>query len=81
MLAVVMVFCTVFAGFTNEQAEAAQTTQPQMWKFDFGSAPAPAGSTGGPVADGYIGITGTTLYTPEKGYGLDMNLASRFRGA
>ncbi|MGG1636890.1 S-layer homology domain-containing protein [Paenibacillus sp. NRS-1760] len=81
VLAVVMVFCTVFAGFTNEQAEAAQTAQPQMWKFDFGSAPAPAGSTGGPVADGYIGITGTTLYTPEKGYGLDMNLASRFRGA
>ncbi len=80
-LAVFMVVYTVLAGLPVQQAKAASIAEPQVWKFDFGAAPAPAGSTGGPVADGFIGITGTTLYTSELGYGLDQNLASRYRGA
>lgn len=80
-LAVFMVVYTILSGLPIQQAKASPTTEPQTWRFDFGSAPAPAGSSGGPVADGFIGITGTTLYTAEQGYGLDMNLASRYRAA
>lgn len=80
-LAVFMVVYTVLAGVPIQQAKASSVEEPQVWKFDFGSAPAPAGSSGGPVAEGFIGITGTTLYTAEQGYGLDTNLASRYRAA
>ncbi|HTG69770.1 MAG TPA: SGNH/GDSL hydrolase family protein [Candidatus Udaeobacter sp.] len=80
-LAVLMIVYTVLAGLPIQQAKASPASEPQVWKFDFGSAPAPAGSSGGPVAEGFTGITGTTLYTAEQGYGLDTNLASRYRAA
>lgn len=42
-------------------------------RFDFGSATSP-------VAEGYTQVANTTLYTPERGYGLSKETAFRDRG-
>lgn len=49
-------------------------TKQAGYKFDFGSASSP-------VADGYTQVTNTTLYTPERGYGLSAEVGFRDRGA
>lgn len=80
-LAVFMVVYTILAGLPVQVAKASPLPEPQVWKFDFGALPTLGGNnSGGPVAEGYIGIAGTTLYTSELGYGLDAAQASRYRG-
>ncbi len=80
-LALLMVVSTVWAGLPIQQAKALAAAEPLVWKFDLGTAPAPAGNTGGPVAEGFIGVSASNLYTAEQGYGLNTSQGSRYRGS
>lgn len=68
MLSLTVLWTTVWSAMSFADADAEQ----YVIKFDFGTATSP-------VMEGYKGVSDSTLYTAERGYGLSAAVASRLR--
>ncbi|UJF31547.1 polysaccharide lyase family protein [Paenibacillus hexagrammi] len=70
MIMVAVMFTLILGSFNPKSAFAAEQQFPL--KFDFGTSSSV-------VADGYIGVGPSLIYTAEKGYGLNQAIDSRDR--